>query len=95
MATVTRNSDWISEISLWRDVAKKNPASSRAHNNLGKAYFENGDLALAAYHFEKSIANIPKFVEGKFNLKKVDEFLARKNLSTNLKILEALYRSKH
>ena len=35
MTTVTRNGDWINEVSLWRDVIKKNPASSRAHNNLG------------------------------------------------------------
>jgi len=83
MTTVTRNRDWISEISLWGDVAKKNPVSSRAHNNLGKAYFEKGDLALAAYHFEKSIINIPKFIEDKFNLENSDEFLARKNLSAN------------
>ena len=83
MATIKRNNDWSSEISLWKDVAEKNPTSSRAHNNLGKAYFEKGDLTLAAYHFEKSIVNIPKFIEDKFNLKKPDEFLVRKNLSAN------------
>ena len=83
MTTVTRNGDWINEISLWRDVIKKSPASSRAHNNLGKAYFEKGDLDLATYHFKKSIANIPKFIEGKFNLKKTNEFLVRKSPSAN------------
>lgn len=82
MTTVTRNGDWINEVSLWRDVIKKNPASSRAHNNLGKAYFEKGDLELATYHFKKSIANIPKFVEDKFNLKKTNGFLVRKKPST-------------
>ena len=82
MTTVTRNGDWINEVSLWRDVIKKNPASSRAHNNLGKAYFEKGDLELATYHFKKSIANIPKFVEDKFNLKKANGFLVRKKPST-------------
>jgi len=82
--TITRNNDWISEISLWGDVLKKNPISSRAHNNLGKAYFEKGELALASYHFEKSIANIPIFIEEKFNLKNAEQFLARKNLFTNL-----------
>lgn len=83
IATITRNGDFISEITLWKDVAKKNPASSRAHNNLGKAYFEKGNLTMAAYHFEKSIANIPKFIEDKFNLKKADELITRINPSTN------------
>jgi protein O-mannosyl-transferase len=77
LATITRNSDWISEISLWEDVAWKNPSSSRAHNNIGKAYFEKGDLTRASYHFKKSIANIPKFIEDKFNLKNAEEFLSR------------------
>ncbi len=78
LGTLTRNNDWTSEISLWEDVARKNPSSSRAHNNLGKAYFEKGDLTRASYHFEKSIANIPKFIEKKFNLKNTEEFLSRK-----------------
>ena len=83
-ATITRNNDWVSEISLWSDVIKKNPTSSRAHNNLGKAYFEKGRLALASYHFEKSITNIPKFIQEKFNLENAEEFLSRKNSLTNL-----------
>ena len=83
LATITRNSDWVSEISLWEDVARKNPSSSRAHNNLGKAYFEKGDLTRASYHFEKSIANISKFIEDKFNLKNAEEFLSRKKGSAN------------
>jgi protein O-mannosyl-transferase len=83
LTTISRNSDWISEISLWEDVARKNPSSSRAHNNLGKAYFEKGDLTRATYHFEKSIANIPKFIENKFNLKSAEEFLLRKKGPAN------------
>lgn len=83
LGTATRNNDWISEISLWEDVAKKHPSSSRAHNNLGKAYFEKGDLTRAGYHFEKSIENIPKFLEDKFNLKNTDEFLSEQNRSSN------------
>ncbi|MFL2947667.1 MAG: tetratricopeptide repeat protein [Nitrospinales bacterium] len=95
LGTITRNSDWISEISLWEDVARKNPSSSRAHNNLGKAYFEKGNLTRASYHFEKSIANIPKFIENKFNLKNAEEFLSRKKISdnsnsSNLKIVAEL-----
>ena len=83
LATITRNSKWVSELSLWEDVARKNPSSSRAHNNLGKAYYEKGDLTSASYHFEKSIAHIPKFVEDKFNLKNTVKFLSRKKGSAN------------
>lgn len=83
LATVTRNSDWVSEISLWEDVARKKPSSSRAHNNLGKAYFEKGDLTRASYHFEKSIANIPNYIQDKFNLKSAEEFLARNESPAN------------
>jgi protein O-mannosyl-transferase len=95
LGTITRNSDWISEISLWEDVARKSPSSSRAHNNLGKAYFEKGNLTRASYHFEKSIANIPKFIEDKFNVKNAEEYLSRKkNLAnsnnSNLKIAAEL-----
>lgn len=83
LATITRNRDWISEISLWEDVTRKSPSSSRAHNNLGKAYFEKGNLARAGYHFEKSIANIPKFTEDKFNLKNTEELLLSKRDPAN------------
>ena len=84
LATISRNGDWVSEISLWEDVTRKNPYSSRAHNNLGKAYFEKGDLTKAGFHFKKSIANIPNFVKEKFNLKNADEFLSRNERSTNI-----------
>jgi len=84
LTTITRNNSWIDELSLWEDVARKNPSSSRAHNNLGKAYFEKGDLDRAGFHFEKSIANIPKFIEAKFNLKNADDFIKRKSGPNNL-----------
>jgi len=84
LATISRNGDWVSEISLWEDVTRKNPYSSRAHNNLGKAYFEKGDLNKAGFHFKKSIANIPNFVKEKFNLTNADEFLSRSERSRNI-----------
>ena len=84
LTTISRNGDWISEISLWEDVIRKNPYSSRAHNNLGKAYFEKGDLNKAGFHFKKSIANIPNFLKEKFNLKNDDEFLSRNERLTNI-----------
>ena len=78
LGTATRNSDWVSEISLWKDSARKNPNSTRPHNNLGKAYFEKGDLALAAHHLEKSVANIPRFIDTQYNIKSAETFLKRR-----------------
>ena len=78
LGTATRNSDWVSEISLWKDSAQKNPNSTRPHNNLGKAYFEKGDLVLAAHHLEKSVANIPHFIDTQYNIKSAEIFLKRR-----------------
>ena len=78
VTTATRNADWISELSLWKDSATKNHLSPRPHNNAGKAYYEKGDLARASYHFEKSVENIPRFVANQYNIQNPENFLARK-----------------
>ncbi len=85
LGTATRNNDWISEISLWKDSVQKNPKSTRSHNNLGKAYFEKGDLALAAHHLEKSVAIIPHFIDTQYNIKSAEEFLKRREKITGQK----------
>jgi protein O-mannosyl-transferase len=77
--TATRNADWVSELSLWKDSATKNPLSPRPHNNAGKAYYEKGDLALASYHFEKSVENIPEFVVNQYNIQSPESFLERRS----------------
>ena len=82
MTTLTRNADWVSELSLWEDSAMKNPFSPRSQNNLGKAYFEKGDLIQAGFHFEKSVANIPKFVTNQYNIQDPERFLERKRQIT-------------
>ena len=66
--TVTRNADWVSALSLWKDSARKNPFSPRSHNNVGKAYYAKGNLAQASYHFEKSVDNIPIFMANQYNI---------------------------
>ena len=77
--TVARNADWVSELSLWKDSATKNPLSPRPHNNAGKAYYEKGDLIKARYHFEKSVANIPGFVANQYNIQNPISFLTRRS----------------
>mgnify|MGYP002636050884 CR=1 FL=1 len=85
LGTATRNNDWVSEINLWKDSARKNPHSPRPHNNLGKAYYENDELALAAHHLEKSVAGISGFVDAQYNIKNVEEFLQRRKEGTGQK----------
>lgn len=46
VATVTRNSLWGNEITLWSDVVEKSPKSSRAHNALGVALTRQGEVRL-------------------------------------------------
>jgi len=79
VTTATRNTDWVSELSLWKDSARKNPFSPRSHNNAGKAYYEKGDLVQASRHFEKSVANIPRFVANQYNIQDPKSFLERRS----------------
>lgn len=76
--TATRNADWVSELSLWKDSARKNPLSPRPHNNVGKAYYEKGKLAQASHHFEKSVSSIPGFIANQYNIQNPESFLARR-----------------
>ncbi|MBT5028541.1 MAG: tetratricopeptide repeat protein [Nitrospina sp.] len=85
LTTTSRNSDWISEISLWKDSAAKNPHSTRPYNNLGKAYYEKGNLAIASQHLQKSVANIPGFIRAQYNLKNAQSFLQRREIMTGQK----------
>ena len=62
LLTTVRNEVWVSEIKLWSDAALKNPNSPRVHNNLGKAFFEKGDLDSARFHLEKSVSSIQKYM---------------------------------
>jgi tetratricopeptide (TPR) repeat protein len=38
--TITRNTVWKTNLSLWQDVVQKSPAKARPHINLGVAYFQ-------------------------------------------------------
>ncbi|MCC7176220.1 MAG: tetratricopeptide repeat protein [Bryobacterales bacterium] len=47
-----RNQVWASDIALWEDVAAKSPRNSRAHFQLGVAYYQAGRCPDAARHYE-------------------------------------------
>lgn len=78
LLTVSRNLVWTDEIRLWQDAVIKNPFSARTHNNLGKAYYENGQLELALFHLSKSNENIGRHLANQFNLTDPEKFLQRR-----------------
>ncbi|GJL78739.1 MAG: hypothetical protein NPINA01_17280 [Nitrospinaceae bacterium] len=75
--TISRNLVWTTEVRLWQDAAKKNPFSPRTHNNLGKAYYENGQIDKALFHFKKSNEAIETHLVKQYNLANPEELLKR------------------
>jgi len=63
-----RNSIYGSTLTLWQDVATKNPKRARAHNNLGNAYLGLGMLPLAVEEYKRTIALDRYFVKAYYNL---------------------------
>jgi tetratricopeptide (TPR) repeat protein len=78
LLTVSRNLVWTDEINLWQDAATKNPSSPRTHNNLGKAYHENGQLDRALLHFLQANENIEQRLAQQYNLTDPEEVLRRR-----------------
>ena len=50
-----RTAVWQSNVTLWSDTAAKTPLSGIAHNNLGLALQEQGDIAASIHEFEEGI----------------------------------------
>ncbi|MCI5145676.1 MAG: hypothetical protein D3923_09120, partial [Candidatus Electrothrix sp. AR3] len=59
-ATYTRNLVWASEGTLWTDVIRKAPNSSRAAHNLGKWYRQFGQYKTAYHYFQLALHNAEK-----------------------------------
>jgi tetratricopeptide (TPR) repeat protein len=78
LLTLSRNGVWTDEIRLWKDAVAKNPSSPRPHNNLGKAYHENGQLERALFHFLKANENIQQGLAKQYNLTDPREVLKRR-----------------
>lgn len=57
--TYQRNKIWQNNITLWGDSATKSFHKARPHNNLGKAYFEQGDLTQAVLEYNEAIKADP------------------------------------
>jgi tetratricopeptide (TPR) repeat protein len=64
--TFDRNSDYRSDVALWRDTVAKQPLSSRAHQNLGAALNSRREPALfaeAERHFAEALRLRPDYPE--------------------------------
>ena len=83
MLTAQRNKVWINEITLWSDSIIKNPNSPRVHNNLGKAYYEAGQLKNARFHLETSVFSIPRYVKSQFNVDNLKSIVEEKRINSD------------
>jgi tetratricopeptide (TPR) repeat protein len=59
---------WRSNITLYEHAIKVSPRSARAHNNLGKAYWESNDSSAAIQHYELAVELDPSFQIALHNL---------------------------
>lgn len=66
--TVSRNTVWRNEESLWSDTIKKSSRSIFAHNNLGNVYYVKRDFEAAAGEYEAALALFPEHPESLYNL---------------------------
>ncbi|RJP65537.1 MAG: tetratricopeptide repeat protein [Candidatus Abyssobacteria bacterium SURF_17] len=70
--TITRNSVWKTEYTLWTDAVQKSPDKARPHTNLGMALVERGDLEGAAREVETALALDPQLPEAAFSLASIN-----------------------
>ena len=67
-ATIRRNTDYASELSLYRDTAAKRPENGFARYNLGEVYAAAGRHAEAVDEFTASVRLLPHSAPARFNL---------------------------
>jgi len=68
IATYQRNKVWQSNMSIWRDAARKSPLKSRPHYNLGYFLAESGDLHAAIREFQAAVRLDPNNSPARNNL---------------------------
>lgn len=59
LAAIKRNKSWRDQHTFWSKTIEASPDSSRAHNNLGMIYLQDGKLDLAIHEFQTAIAFEP------------------------------------
>ena len=68
LLTYSRNLDYQSDLSIWQDTADKVPNNERAHNNLGLALADRGQIDEAIAHYQKALEIKPDYAEAHNNL---------------------------
>lgn len=69
LGTHLRNRVYASEVTFWRDIALKNPANSRAYNNLGYALANDGEAAAALEAYDHALRLEPADFTARLNLR--------------------------
>jgi len=69
--TVARNEDWKTAQSFWRQTVLVSYNSPRAHNNMGDAYCQEGNLEGGIREFKKAIELKPDYADAYHNLANV------------------------
>ena len=77
--TYLRNYALSRPISLWQDVVNKSPGLARAHDNLGRAYMDDGHYLEAKKELETAMRIDPELVEPVINLAKLSMNQFRRN----------------
>ena len=67
-ATVTRNLDYRSNLTIWRDSVSKCPGNQRAHYNFGLALEHDGKMEEAKRHYEEALRLKPDYADAHYNL---------------------------
>lgn len=56
LSAMKRNKIWRDQLTFWLKTIESSPNSSRAHNNLGMIYLNEGNIDLAVHEFQTAIA---------------------------------------
>ncbi len=68
VATVRRNADYASRVTLWQDTVEKRPGNERAWNHLGLALKNEGRADEALVAFRRALELDPDHAKARFNL---------------------------
>jgi tetratricopeptide (TPR) repeat protein len=68
LATVRRNEDYRSALSIWTDTAEKRPANARAQFNLGVALEQAGRADEALARYAEAVRLAPDYPDARVNL---------------------------
>jgi tetratricopeptide (TPR) repeat protein len=74
-ATVRRNADYATEVTLWTATVRASPGKARAWNNLGWALHTTGRVSDAARAYSRAIALDPEDPRPRINLQLVEDGL--------------------